>query len=112
MPLYEYQCTQCHQRVEAIQRFNDDPLTTCDACGGELERLLSAPAIQFKGGGWYVTDYAGKSSSAKEAGGDGKGVSASAEGKSSTDAGASDAKSAKASKDSSPDKGSAEKKAS
>lgn len=60
MPLYEYQCSACGNRTEAIQKFSDDPLTTCESCGGRLERLLSAPAIQFKGKGWYVTDYAGK----------------------------------------------------
>lgn len=60
MPLYEYECSDCGNRTEAIQKFSDDPLTTCESCGGRLERLLSAPAIQFKGKGWYVTDYAGK----------------------------------------------------
>ncbi len=57
MPLYEYQCTRCHKRVEKIQSFSAEPLTVCEACGGELEKLISAPAIQFKGTGWYVTDY-------------------------------------------------------
>ena len=63
MPLYEYQCRKCGRRVEKIQKFSDPPLTTCEACGGKLERLLSSPAIQFKGSGWYVTDYARGSSS-------------------------------------------------
>jgi putative FmdB family regulatory protein len=58
LPLYEYQCRKCGRRVEKIQKFSDPPLTTCEACGGKLERLLSSPAIQFKGSGWYVTDYA------------------------------------------------------
>ena len=58
MPIYEYQCTQCGKRVEAIQRFADAPLTVCEHCGGELKKLVSAPAFQFKGTGWYVTDYA------------------------------------------------------
>ncbi|HUI83116.1 MAG TPA: FmdB family zinc ribbon protein [Candidatus Binatia bacterium] len=61
MPLYEYQCKQCHSLTERIQKFSDPPLTTCPHCGGELEQLLSAPAVQFKGSGWYVTDYARKS---------------------------------------------------
>lgn len=58
MPLYEYECRRCHKRVEKIQSFSAEPLTTCAFCGGPLERLISAPAIQFKGTGWYVTDYA------------------------------------------------------
>lgn len=61
MPLYEYQCEKCGRKLEEIQKFSDSPLTTCEVCGGRLERLLSAPAIQFKGSGWYVTDYARKS---------------------------------------------------
>ena len=62
MPLYEYRCGKCGSRIEKIQKFSDAPLTVCEKCGGELARLLSAPAIQFKGTGWYVTDYARKSS--------------------------------------------------
>ncbi len=62
MPLYEYECRSCGNVSEVIQRMSDDPLTTCDRCGGELKKLLSAPAFQFKGSGWYVTDYADKSS--------------------------------------------------
>ena len=67
MPLYEYRCEKCGARIEKIQKFSDPPLATCEKCGGELTRLLSAPAIQFKGSGWYVTDYARKSSSEKAA---------------------------------------------
>ena len=63
MPLYEYRCEKCGTRVEKIQKFSDPPLATCEKCGGRLARLLSAPAIQFKGSGWYVTDYARKSKS-------------------------------------------------
>lgn len=62
MPLYEYQCEQCKAHFEKIQKFSDPPLTRCEKCGGKVERLLSSPAIQFKGGGWYITDYARKPS--------------------------------------------------
>ena len=65
MPLYEYQCSRCGTRIEKIQKFSDRPLTKCEHCGGKLERLLSSPAIQFKGSGWYVTDYARKSASSE-----------------------------------------------
>jgi len=64
LPLYEYACTQCGQRSEKIQKFSDPPLTKCEHCGGKLKRLVSSPAIQFKGSGWYVTDYARKPSTA------------------------------------------------
>ena len=62
MPLYEYRCLQCDAHFEKIQKFSDLPIRTCEICGGRLEQLLSSPAIQFKGSGWYVTDYARKSS--------------------------------------------------
>ena len=85
MPLYEYQCKSCHTTTERIQKFSDPPLTTCPHCGGELEQLLSAPAVQFKGGGWYVTDYArkGSGSAPKEgkSSGDGEGKAPSDAGK-------------------------------
>ena len=58
MPLYEYQCDSCGARFEVIQKFSDAPLVTHEGCGGHVERLLSAPALQFKGSGWYITDYA------------------------------------------------------
>lgn len=60
MPIYEYQCEECEQRTEAIQRLDDPPLEQCPHCGGSLRKLMSAPAFQFKGTGWYVTDYADK----------------------------------------------------
>src|SRR5215217_679239 len=60
MPIYEYECRKCKDRVEAFQKVSDKPLTKCAKCGGKLERKISAPAIQLKGSGWYVTDYAGK----------------------------------------------------
>lgn len=65
MPLYEYQCRKCGHRFEKIQKFSDPPVKKCPACGGAVEQLLSAPAVQFKGEGWYVTDYARKGQSAK-----------------------------------------------
>jgi len=61
MPLYEYQCKKCHHRFERIQKFSDPHLKKCPECGGALEQVISAPAVQFKGSGWYVTDYARKS---------------------------------------------------
>jgi putative FmdB family regulatory protein len=60
MPLYEYQCEACGSRFEVIQRFSDPPVEVCQTCGGHVCKLLSAPAIQFKGSGWYITDYARK----------------------------------------------------
>jgi putative FmdB family regulatory protein len=63
MPLYEYQCESCGVRFEVIQKFTDEPRDACKACGGKVRRLLSAPAIQFKGTGWYITDYARKGKS-------------------------------------------------
>src|SRR6516162_8280478 len=62
VPLYEYQCTKCNKRTEKIESVAGPHLKKCPHCGGKVERLQSAPAIQFKGSGWYVTDYAGKKS--------------------------------------------------
>ena|ERR1700741_1897289 len=64
MPLYEYQCKKCHHRFERIQKFSDPHIKKCPDCGGPVEQVISAPAVQFKGSGWYVTDYAKKSSGA------------------------------------------------
>ena len=64
MPLYEYQCKKCGHRFEKIQKFSDKPIKKCPECGGAVEKTISAPAVQFKGSGWYVTDYAKKGSSA------------------------------------------------
>ncbi len=58
MPIYEYQCSECGSRVERLQKLGDPPPEACEACGGEMERQVSAPAFQFKGSGWYATDYA------------------------------------------------------
>ncbi|WP_035347554.1 FmdB family zinc ribbon protein [Edaphobacter aggregans] len=57
MPLYEYECTECHERTEKIQKFSDPEITVCPHCSGHLERVLSAPAVTFKGGGWYADGY-------------------------------------------------------
>jgi putative FmdB family regulatory protein len=60
MPLYEYQCDDCANRFERIQKFSDPPVDKCPRCGGVVRKLISSPAIQFKGSGWYITDYARK----------------------------------------------------
>ncbi|MEO6982381.1 MAG: zinc ribbon domain-containing protein [Edaphobacter sp.] len=57
MPLYEYECTACQRHTEKIQKFSDPEITLCPHCGGHLERVLSAPAISFKGGGWFADGY-------------------------------------------------------
>ena len=57
MPLYEYECTACHRRTEKIQKFSDPEITVCPYCNGPLERVISAPAVSFKGGGWYADGY-------------------------------------------------------
>ena len=57
MPLYEYECDACHHRFERIQKFSDPPVDQCPVCGGKVHKLQSAPAFQFRGSGWYVTDY-------------------------------------------------------
>ena len=79
MPLYEYKCTACQKLVEKIQKFSDPEITVCPHCGGALERVVSAPAIAFKGGGWYADGYA----SAKPA------ASSSSDGNGSTSSGSS-----------------------
>jgi putative FmdB family regulatory protein len=88
MPIYEYECLQCEKRTELLQRMDDAPLATCPQCGGEVRKLISAPAVQFKGSGWYVTDYAGKkggaSSGKSEAKTESKSESSSSESKSSS----------------------------
>jgi putative FmdB family regulatory protein len=72
VPLYEYKCEKCGNRFEKIESLSASSIKKCPKCGGKAERLLSPPAIQFKGTGWYVTDYAGKKSSgADSSGGDG-----------------------------------------
>jgi putative FmdB family regulatory protein len=71
LPLYEYECDVCQHRFEVIQKFSDAPVQACPKCSGAVHKLLSSPAIQFKGSGWYITDYAraGKSDEGKPAAG-------------------------------------------
>jgi putative FmdB family regulatory protein len=88
MPLYEYECDACGQRFEVIRKFSESELDACTLCGkGPVRRLLSSPAIQFKGTGWYITDYASKG----KAGGE----SAAKEGANKTESGAKESAPAK-----------------
>jgi putative FmdB family regulatory protein len=96
MPLYEYECTTCHKHTEKIQKFSDPEITICPHCGGHLERVVSAPAISFKGGGWYADGYGNAKpkssgdSSTGATGGDSKpSTTTSGDSKSSTDSSAS-----------------------
>lgn len=66
MPIYEYQCRKCQAHIEVFQKVSDKPPVKCRKCGGRLERKVSAPAIQFKGSGWYVTDYASKATKGEQ----------------------------------------------
>ena len=77
MPLYEYQCKKCHHRFEKIQKFSDPHVKKCPECGGPVEQVISAPAVQFKGSGWYVTDYAKKPAAASSSSESGKSESTS-----------------------------------
>jgi putative FmdB family regulatory protein len=104
VPLYEYECQKCGRRTEKIESVTGPHLKKCPHCGGKVERAITAPAIQFKGSGWYVTDYAGKSA-AKEA----AGPETSSTEKSEKKDGAGKESAAKESKDS-PEKKSAKKK--
>jgi putative FmdB family regulatory protein len=72
MPLYEYQCKKCGHIFEKIVKFSDKPIKKCPECGGVVEQTISAPAVQFKGSGWYVTDYAKKSQSSSSSSDGGK----------------------------------------
>src|SRR4030042_5329590 len=66
MPIYEYECTQCGCRTEVVQKFSAPPPRKCKKCGGALKKLISSSAIQFKGSGWYITDYAKKTAPQEE----------------------------------------------
>ena len=73
MPIYEYECESCDERFELMQKFSDKPVKKCPKCGGAVHKLLSPPALHFKGTGWYVTDYASpERKKAQKADGDGK----------------------------------------
>ncbi|MBI5189610.1 MAG: hypothetical protein HZA22_02895 [Nitrospirae bacterium] len=69
MPIYEYECLSCGGRFDALQKLSDEPLTECRLCKGAVRKLLGTPALQFKGSGWYITDYAGKTPAPGQAGG-------------------------------------------
>lgn len=99
MPLYEYECKKCGHRFERIQKFSDALVKKCPECGGKVEQMISAPAVQFKGSGWYVTDYAKRSgpSSSSESGGKSE-----ANKESSESAGSKDSKDSKDGKDKKP----------
>lgn len=107
MPLYEYACEKCGERFEVIQHFSDAPITVHEKCGGAVHRLISAPALQFKGSGWYVTDYAksGSSSSSPEKSSDNGGLAkpeTSAEKSSKSDTSAASSPASSSSSDSKP----------
>ena len=99
MPIYEYRCKKCGEQVEKRQAVTEDPLTVCEKCGGELEKMISLSGFQFKGAGWYVTDYSGKASAAKKddasegakKGGDGESTSGTTSASKVSDAKTSDA---------------------
>jgi putative FmdB family regulatory protein len=101
LPLYEYACKKCGRHTERIETFKGPHMRTCPSCGGKVEQLISAPALQFKGTGWYVTDYAGKSSTGDSGKGEGgKGESGdSAKSGDGKESGSKDAKESKESKD-------------
>ena len=103
MPLYEYLCKKCGHRFEEIKKFSDKQPKKCPECGGVIERVISAPAVQFKGSGWYVTDYAKKGSS-------GGSSSSSSSSESGNDGNGKDSKDSKDAKDSKDSKESKEKK--
>jgi len=92
MPIYEYACRKCNAHIEILQKLTDKPLTRCKKCGGKLEKQWSASGIQFKGSGWYVTDYAGKKADAKEAKSEAKSEANKSEPKSETKTGGDAAK--------------------
>ena len=91
MPLYEYECSACHRHTEKIQKFSDPEITTCPFCGGELKRVISAPAFSLKGGGWYADGYGSAKPAASDSTGGGAPATKSAEG-SATPAAAAPAK--------------------
>jgi putative FmdB family regulatory protein len=117
VPMYEYQCVKCNRRTEKIEKVDGPHLKKCPHCGGKMEQLMSAPAIQFKGSGWYVTDYAGKkgvsseSTSEKDSGSE-KADGKNSDNKESSNKESKESKEAKESKASKESKDSKEKKSS
>ena len=103
MPLYEYECKKCGHRFERIQKFSDAMVKKCPDCGGKVEQMISAPAVQFKGSGWYVTDYAKRSGPSSESAGKSESSKESAE--------SAESKNSKESKDSKDHKDGKDKKA-
>ena len=103
MPLYEYQCLKCGERTEKIESVAGPHLKKCPHCGGRVERMQSAPAIQFKGSGWYVTDYAGKTNTKESVPTDSSAVSSDKKDSSTKDSSAKES-TAKETKDSKPAK--------
>lgn len=97
MPLYEYRCESCGEQTEVVRKFSDEPLTVCSSCGGTLKKLISSPAIQFKGSGFYITDYAkptsGESKGEGASSGKESGKAESASGSKPADSKAADSKS-------------------
>jgi putative FmdB family regulatory protein len=95
MPLYEYQCDACERRFERIQKFSDPLVDTCPTCGGHVRKLLSSPAFQFKGTGFYITDYPKKSADGGK--GDGQKSDSTSSDSKSSDSKSSDSKSSESS---------------
>ncbi len=110
MPLYEYECKKCGHRFEKIQLYSAKMVKKCPECGGQVEQMISAPAVQFKGSGWYVTDYAKKSSSPGSSGDSGS--KEKKDDKSKSDAGSKDSSSKEASSKESSSKESSSKESS
>jgi putative FmdB family regulatory protein len=104
LPLYEYECEKCHKVTEKIEKVNGPHLKKCPHCGGKVEQKVSRSAIQFKGSGWYVTDYAGKKAAADTATG------SNSEKSEANDSASKESKDTKASKDSKDSKDSKETK--
>jgi putative FmdB family regulatory protein len=109
MPIYEFECQKCKAHTEVFQKMSDKSPTKCEKCGGRLEKQISASAIQFKGSGWYVTDYAGNGRKAAEKAEKAESEASSASDKSSDSDKKDSKKSDKKSKDSSPSKKTSEK---
>ena len=112
MPLYEYECKKCGHRFEKIQKFSDRMVKKCPDCGGQVEQMISAPAVQFKGSGWYVTDYAKKSSSPGSSGNSDSSSKEKKDDKSKSDSGSKDSSSKESSSKESSSKESSAKESS